>query len=47
MGDVSNKIAILADDIIDTGGTACKAADILHQNGAKEIYMAACLGFFR
>ena len=46
MGDVSNKIAILVDDIIDTGGTACKAAEILHNNGAKEIYMVACHGLF-
>jgi len=46
MGDVSNKVAILVDDIIDTGGTACKAAEILHQNGAKEVYMVACHGLF-
>ena len=29
MGDVKNKIAIMVDDIIDTGGTMCKAANIL------------------
>ena len=46
MGDVKNKIAILVDDIIDTGGTACKAAELLHTHGAREIYMVACHGLF-
>jgi ribose-phosphate pyrophosphokinase len=46
MGDVSGKIAILVDDIIDTGGTACKAAEILIDNGAREVNMLASHGIF-
>ena len=44
MGDVENKICIMVDDMIDSGGTACKAASVLKQYGAKEIYMLACHG---
>lgn len=28
--------------MIDTGGTACKAAYTLKENGAKNIYMGIC-----
>lgn len=46
MGNVENKIAIMVDDIIDTGGTMIKASDLLLENGAKEVYMLACHGLF-
>ena len=46
MGDVKGKIAVMVDDMIDTGGTMCKAADLLIENGAKEVYMLACHGLF-
>ena len=46
MGDVKDKICFLIDDMIDTGGTACKACDLLLENGAKEVYMCACHGLF-
>jgi ribose-phosphate pyrophosphokinase len=46
MGDVKGKIAVMVDDMIDTGGTMCKAADLLMENGAKEVYMLACHGLF-
>lgn len=46
MGDVKDKICFLVDDMIDTGGTACKACDLLIENGAKEVYMCACHGLF-
>jgi ribose-phosphate pyrophosphokinase len=46
MGDVSGKVAILIDDMIDTAGTACKAASILKQNGAKHTFMLATHGLF-
>ena len=46
MGDVKDKICFLIDDMIDTGGTACKACDLLIENGAKEVYMCACHGLF-
>ena len=39
--DVEGKIAILIDDMIDTAGTICAAADALVKLGAKEVY-AAC-----
>ena len=44
MGDVQNKTCILVDDMIDTAGTACKAAEILKDNGAKDIYMLVSHG---
>jgi ribose-phosphate pyrophosphokinase len=44
MGDVQDKICILVDDMIDTGGTACKACQLLKDNGATEVYMCACHG---
>ena len=43
-GSVENKIAILVDDIIDTAGTACKAAKTLHDLKALKVYMYACHG---
>ncbi len=41
IGDVKDKVAIIFDDIIDTGGTLIKVADRLYKEGAKKIY-AAC-----
>ena len=38
IGDVENKICILVDDIVDSAGTLCNAAEALHKKGAKEIY---------
>lgn len=37
IGDVEGKDVILVDDIIDTGGTLCKAAKIIKEGGAKSI----------
>lgn len=37
LGDVKDKHVILLDDIIDTGGTICKAASIIMENGAKSV----------
>ncbi|KAI5810852.1 phosphoribosyltransferase-like protein [Pyronema omphalodes] len=37
VGDVQDKIAILVDDMADTCGTLCKAAEILTNNGAKQV----------
>ncbi len=45
-GDVREKNAIIMDDMIDTGGTVIKSADILLKKGAKEIYVAATHGLF-
>ena len=44
MGNVKDKICILVDDIIDTAGTACKAAEVLKTQGAYQIYMFASHG---
>jgi ribose-phosphate pyrophosphokinase len=41
IGDVKKKVAILLDDMIDTGGTIVKAAEAIMGNGAKEVY-ACC-----
>jgi len=38
IGEVNNKICILLDDIVDSGGTLCSAAKALKDSGAKEIY---------
>ncbi len=38
IGDVKGKNALLFDDMIDTAGTICNAADALKAEGAKEIY---------
>lgn len=46
MGNINDKICILVDDMIDTAGTACKAAELLFNSGAKDIYMLACHGLF-
>ena len=46
MGNVDGKVAVMVDDMIDTGGTACKAAQILKENGATAIYMLVCHGLF-
>ena len=37
VGDVSDKISIIVDDMADTCGTLAKAADILLQNGSKQV----------
>ncbi len=44
MGDVKDKICFMIDDMIDTAGTACKACEVLKDNGATSIYMVACHG---
>ncbi len=38
IGEVKNKICILVDDIVDSGGTLCNAAGALIDKGAKEVH---------
>jgi ribose-phosphate pyrophosphokinase len=38
IGDVTGKTCIIVDDICDTAGTLCKAAEVLLENGAKEVH---------
>jgi ribose-phosphate pyrophosphokinase len=41
IGNVKKKVAIILDDMIDTGGTIVKAAEAIMQNGATSVY-ACC-----
>ncbi len=38
IGDVTGKRCIIVDDICDTAGTLCKAAEVLLENGASEVH---------
>lgn len=45
IGDVKGKRAIIVDDIIDTAGTLCNAAQaVIEKGGAKEVYSVATHG---
>ncbi len=41
IGNVVDKDIVLIDDIVDTAGTLCFAADLMHENGAKSV--RACI----
>lgn len=41
IGDVAGRDCILVDDMIDTGGTLCKAADALKERGARRVFAYA------
>lgn len=41
IGDVDGKSVIIIDDIIDTAGTICAAAEVMMDKGAKDVY-ACC-----
>lgn len=44
IGSIEGKDCILVDDIVDTAGTICKAAEALKQYGARKIYACATHG---
>ena len=46
IGVVAGKTAVIIDDIIDTAGTLCAAAETLLEHGAKSVYAAATHGVF-
>lgn len=46
LGDVSGKVAFLADDMLGTGGTLLKAMEFLKEQGATKIIAAISLPFF-
>lgn len=44
VGDVKGCTCVIVDDMIDTGGTLVKAAEVLKQHGAKEVHAWATHG---
>jgi ribose-phosphate pyrophosphokinase len=46
IGDVKGKVAVIVDDMIDTGGTLAAAARTVMDEGAKEVYAVATHGVF-
>lgn len=43
-GPIKGKVCVIFDDMISTAGSICGAAKVVHQEGAKEIYIAATHG---
>jgi ribose-phosphate pyrophosphokinase len=41
IGDVENRVCVLVDDLVDTAGTLCQAANVLKKRGAARV-MAYC-----
>jgi ribose-phosphate pyrophosphokinase len=41
VGDVEGRVCLIVDDMIDTGGTICRAAEILHETGAADVVVAS------
>ena len=46
IGSVKGRDVIIFDDLIDTGGTLCKAADVIKKLGARKVYAFATHGLF-
>ena len=46
VGDVRDRLCVIVDDMIDTGGTIAKAAETLYENGAAGVIVAATHGIF-
>jgi len=46
IGDVNGKNCVMFDDIIDTAGTICAAADALKKEGCKQVFVCAAHGIF-
>ena len=46
VGDVAGRCCLLIDDMIDTGGSMIKAADLLFDSGATDVIVAATHGIF-
>ncbi len=38
IGEVKDQICVIVDDIVDTAGTLCKAAEVLCEAGAREVH---------
>ncbi len=46
VGRVKGRTCVLIDDMIDTGGSICKAADALYEHGATDVVVAATHAVF-
>src|SRR3990167_1173978 len=46
IGDVRGKDVLIVDDMIDTAGTICEAAELIKEKGAKSVSTAAAHGLF-
>lgn len=46
IGDVTGKVAIVVDDMIDTAGSVTNAVETLYEKGAREVYVVATHGIF-
>jgi ribose-phosphate pyrophosphokinase len=44
VGDIDGRTCVLIDDMIDTAGTVCAAAELLHERGASEVWAMATHG---
>jgi ribose-phosphate pyrophosphokinase len=44
VGDVSGRVCVIVDDEIQTGGTVCKAAELLYADGAADVIVAVTHG---
>ncbi|MCW2599556.1 MAG: prs [Frankiales bacterium] len=44
VGDVHGRVCVIVDDMIDTGGTITKAADVLFEAGASDVIVTATHG---
>lgn len=43
-GKVEGRVALIFDDMISTAGSICGAAEVMHQHGARKVYLAATHG---
>jgi ribose-phosphate pyrophosphokinase len=46
VGDIKGRVCVLVDDMIDTAGTVCAAAEALYDNGAAEVVIVSTHAVF-
>ena len=47
IGDVKDRDCVIVDDMVDTAGTLCKAADALKQFGARRVVATQLTLYFQ